>query len=131
MKPLAIAPAFAFLAACATMPDAPIVEGGPPAAAGTRVTLGQPVWAGAVAVTPLAVIEDSRCPENARCVTAGRIVVTTRIDGAGWRETVPLELGEPHVERGRTVTLVSAIPEPRAGVETAPGDYRFVFERGR
>ena len=90
----------------------------------------------AVAGTPFlitfaGVIEDSRCPENAQCVWAGRLVVLTRLDGAGWRETPELVLGETYATHGTTVTLVSGTPEKRRDTETAPGDYRFVFEGGR
>ena len=126
-------PALALLGACATAPDAPIVENGPAAPTGSLVSLGQPVTVapGRLVVTPMAVVEDSRCPENARCVQAGRLVVTTRLDGAGWRETVPLVLGEPHPTHGTSVTLVSGQPEVRAGVATPPNAYRFAYEGGQ
>ena len=92
-----IAPALASLAllsGCIVYKNAPNVDNGPPAAEGTAVGLRQPVQVGSVVATPMAVVEDSRCPENARCVWAGRLIVKTRIDGAGWRETADLTLGD-------------------------------------
>lgn len=115
------------LAACATTMDAPIVDGGPPAAEGTPVALNQPVAVGPVVATPKEVTEDSRCPMNARCVWAGRVVLTTRIDGAGWRETVPLTLGEPYSTHGATVVLIRVEPDNMTGQTIDPADYRFLF----
>jgi hypothetical protein len=86
------------------------------------------VRVGSVVATPKKVVEDSRCPENARCVWAGRLVVATRIDGAGWRETADLTLGEPKQVRGVTLALVSGLPETQTERETRAGEYRFVYE---
>ena len=122
-----IAPALALLAACAAVPGAPIVANGPPAPAGSLVALNQPVQVGTLIATPKEVIEDSRCPENARCVWAGRLVVSTRIDGAGWRETVPLTLGQTHTTHGTAITLVAGHPEARADRQVEPLDYRFGY----
>ena len=126
-KLIALAP-LALVAGCVTYQNAPIVDNGPPAPEGTAVALRQPVEVGSVVVTPMAVVEDSRCPENVRCVWAGRLVVTTRVDGAGWRETADLTLGEPAEVRGIRLALVSGTPEKQAERETPSGEYRFVYE---
>lgn len=39
----------------------------------TEARLGQTVNLGGPKVTPLAVLEDSRCPKEARCIWAGRV----------------------------------------------------------
>lgn len=117
--------AHALLAGCAASPTLDR-----PATAGSAVALGASVKVGKLLATPVAVIEDSRCPENARCVWAGRLVVSTRLDGSGWRETVPLTLGEPHATHGTTITLVSGVPEKQANAETPSEAYRFAFEGG-
>ena len=118
------------LTACATYPNGPIVDGGPVRSDG-MARLGQPTAVGALVATPQAVVEDSRCPMNVRCVWAGRAVVTTRIDGAGWRETVNLTLGQPHSTHGVSIALVSVQPEKMAGTTPSPGDYLFGFAGGR
>lgn len=115
------------LAGCAVVPNAPIVEG-TPWPAGTPVPLNQPVQLGEIVVTPKKVIEDSRCPQNARCVWAGRLILQTRIDGAGWRDTADITLGETYGTHGHVVALVSGLPEKQAERETEPGEYRFVYE---
>lgn len=38
---------------------------------------------GGLRVRPLEVLEDSRCPQNARCVWAGRLRLRVAIDGVG------------------------------------------------
>jgi len=53
-----------------------------------------------------------------------------RIDGAGWRDTIDLTLGEPQAVHATSVTLTSV--EPGRTTDTAPksGDYVFGFEGG-
>ena len=80
-----IAPALAtlMLAACSTLAGPPV------APEGSAVAPGHPVAVADLIITPLSVVEDSRCPINARCVWAGRIVVETQVDGAGWQDVLP------------------------------------------
>ncbi|AKM07122.1 hypothetical protein AM2010_1047 [Pelagerythrobacter marensis] len=115
------------LTGCAVVPDAPIVQG-TPKPEGYAVPIDQPVRVGELVLTPKSVVEDSRCPENARCVWAGRLIVRTRIDGAGWRDTADLTLGESYGTHDRVVALVSGIPERQTDSEIAPREYRFVYE---
>ena len=96
------------------------------------MALGQKVRVGDLAVTPLSVVEDSRCPINARCVWAGRLVVRTQIDGmaaeGNWRDTADMRLGETFGTHGRVIALVSGEPGKTAERETPPEAYRFVYE---
>ena len=112
------------LGACAgpALPQ-PIAEGMPAA-------LGETVRVGTMLATPRSVVEDSRCPQDVQCIQAGRVVVSTRLDGDGWSQTVPLTLGEPHAVQGTTVTLVSARPEKWSERRRPRSEYRFVFEAG-
>ena len=119
---LSIAAAIA-LGACATVPIA-----GSQVRGDGLATLGQQTRVGALLVTPQAVVEDSRCPINARCVWAGRLVLRARIAGAGWQETVNLILGESHVARGSALALVSAEPGKMAGSQPSPAASLFGFE---
>ena len=115
------------LSACAVIPDAPLVSG-TPWPQGSAVALMQPVKVGDLVVTPREVVEDSRCPINARCVWAGRLIVRTRIDGAGWRDTADITLGETFGTHGQVIALVSGVPGTVAGQETPPEAYRFSYE---
>ena len=110
------------LAACATVPAAA------PIRADGLAAIGQSTRVGAVVVTPKAVIEDSRCPINARCVWAGRLVLSARIDGKGWRETANLTRGQPYATHGARFALVSAEPGKLAGSPPSPLASLFGFE---
>ena len=119
---VALAAAFA-LSACAAVP----VPGSPIRGDGLA-TVGQSTRVGALVVTPQALVEDSRCPINARCIWAGRLVLKTRIDGTGWRETVDLTLGQPYATHGTGLALVSAEPGKMAGSPPSPPASLFGFE---
>ncbi|RYD62134.1 MAG: hypothetical protein EOP58_13675 [Sphingomonadales bacterium] len=88
---------------------------------------------GDLKVTPLKVVEDSRCPINARCVWAGRLVVRTQIDGTAsagnWRDTANIQLGETYGTHGRIIALTSGEPGKMTNRETQPEEYRFTYER--
>lgn len=110
------------LAACATM------SAGQPSRHEGPAALGQSSHVGGPVVTPLRVIEDSRCPINARCVWAGRVVLRARIaTGAGAVER-DLILGTQIPVADGTLALISVTPDRRTDLTIGPRDYRFTFE---
>lgn len=109
------------LGACATLPGGLVRGDG-------FARLGQPTRVGVLVATPQVLVEDSRCPVNVQCIWAGRVVVTTRIDGPGWRESVNLTLGKPYATHGTGITLASVQPQKTSGTRPAPNDYLFGFE---
>ena len=117
------------LGACTAYANGPIVDGVPVRQDG-QAMLGQPTRVGQLVVTPMKVVEDSRCPVNARCVWAGRAIVSTRIDGTGWRETTNMELGRPYNTHGIAIQLNSVEPGKMAGQETPPPAYVFGYTGG-
>ena len=119
MKALILPLLAATLAACATTP---------PVAAGPTARLGEVATVDGLRVRPLRVIEDSRCPINARCVWAGRIVLRTEVRSGAARTTYDLTLGEPVSHAGGRLALVAAEPGRMAGAGTEPGAYQFTFE---
>jgi len=123
MNKTILLPALALLAACANSP--PLFS-----AEGSTVAIPEGVHVGKLVAVPQVLLEDSRCPMNARCVWAGRVVLSTRIYGSDFDETVPLTLGEPYATHGTSITLVSAQPEKMAGEDIPAPNYRFVFEGG-
>lgn len=80
-----------------------------------------------VRITPLKVIEDSRCPEGAMCIWAGRLVVSVRLSSDIKIEEVSLVQGEPHRFLNKTVTLMDALPHPNIKNEDMQSQ-SFVFE---
>lgn len=81
----------------------------------TRIRIDQTATVDGPRVTPLKLIEDSRCPKGAQCVWAGRVRVTVRIDLGQRNELRDLTLGEPQQVADGTLTLVEVLPEKNAG----------------
>lgn len=94
------------------------------AAIGETADLG-----GGLTVRPLAVIEDSRCPNNVTCIWAGRLRLRANVSG----EDVELTFGEALVTAHGSLMLAAVSPGPWAEWPTTElGEkpaYRFGFRR--
>ena len=78
-------------------------------------------------VRPLEVLEDSRCPQNARCVWAGRLRLRVNVEGVGDREIIA---DEAAVETPRgNFQLVAVSPGPWTDLPQGAVPYRFGFRR--
>jgi hypothetical protein len=90
--------------------------------------LGQPVHVnGNVRVTPLRVLEDSRCPMEARCVWAGQVRLLVRV-GVGRNRTVrQITSNKPIAAGNGMLELVSVMPPKSTRQEIRPREYRFGF----
>ncbi len=104
--------------------DAALREPGVVAAAiGETADLG-----GGLRVRPLEVLEDSRCPQNARCVWAGRLRLRVAVEGAGEHEIIAGE-GQAQTPRG-AFELVAVSPGPwTEWPQEQRTPYRFGFKR--
>ena len=79
-------------------------------------------------VSPLAVIEDSRCPIEADCVWAGQVRVNVRFDIG--HETFETEMTayDPFTINGGVLTLREVAPDMSSQwAPLQPGDYSFGF----
>lgn len=92
-----------------------------------RAGLHQRVYVDGPYVTPLEVLEDSRCPMNARCVWAGRTRLTVKIDLGSRSETREIGSDKPIQVADGTLSLVEVQPDKLAGEEAKPKAYRFGF----
>jgi hypothetical protein len=121
MTRLAILFAPLLLAGCAAAP--PVEATANPARAG----IGQTVAVEGPKVTPLQVLEDSRCPKGVQCVWAGRVRIATRIDLGSGSVAREVTLGQPiHIADGE-LELVEVLPDKVADRTILPEDYRFGF----
>lgn len=82
---------------------------------------------GILFLTPLAVLEDSRCPIDVQCMQAGTVRVRTRIESELGTSETDVALGTPVTAEAETVTLIEAWPIPHSGADIADAEYRFVF----
>ncbi len=92
-----------------------------------RTPMGETAEFTAARVTPLTLVEDSRCPANARCVWAGRVRITATLSTTTSKITRELTQGEPVDFAGRTLTLVEVLPVKSTQQPLYPDDYRFGF----
>lgn len=103
-------------------------ETGEPVPAVLTAAIGQQVSAGTVMLMPTAVLEDSRCPVNARCIWAGQVRIQVVVTSGAVQQLVEYTLGTPVTVLGKTVTLVSVRPETVAGSSIPSAAYEFDFE---
>lgn len=69
--------------------------------------LGQASTLSGIAIKPLSVTEDSRCPEGVECIWAGTVKVSTQVGS----DTQILELGKSVVVGNSEVTLTAVGPK--------------------
>jgi hypothetical protein len=120
MKHLALIPLAALsLSGCMSLPDH---------SNGTAsARFGQTVNVDGLRVTPLRLLEDSRCPRGVQCVWAGQVRISVAVRGGSSVDTRELTLGQPvNVSRGE-LELVEVRPERLADRQIRLPDYRFTF----
>lgn len=118
---LLLAAIAAVLAGCATVALPPSGDGV------SRAHIGQTVATDGPRVTPLSLVEDSRCPMNARCVWAGRVRMTARIGLGSGSQTRELTLGEPIAVADGNLELMEVTPARMTNDGVKPKDYTFGF----
>ena len=116
--------ALASLSACVTTVGAET-----PLPSGDNVPLGRSAYIDGPIIRPVKVIEDSRCPMNARCIWAGTVRIKATWVRPGGDRTIDLELGKPTPLADGTIELTDVSPPRMAGEgrELKPADYRFSF----
>lgn len=107
------------LAACATMPGSPQTQ--------SATAIGQTMMIGDIGVTPLNVIEDSRCPTGVQCVSAGRVIVKTQLTSPTGDAVYDITLGQPVSFAGGGITLTDVAPTLVEGRFPAQSDYRLSY----
>ena len=110
------------LAGCVTARAAPSTEDGL-----TYARLNQTVRIGGPRVTPLKVLEDSRCPMNARCVWAGQVRLSARITTGKGTMVREIVANKPLAVADGMLTLVNVEPSRRTDAILKPRQYRFAF----
>lgn len=134
IRPIAAFAASLALASCTTPPPASSpapAASTEPASPLTYAGLGETVYVNGPKVTPLTVLEDSRCPVNVRCVWAGQVRLRIRVDlGSGSAEHEIKSRTPIRIADG-TLELADVQPErvKEGGVATdaTTGPYRFGF----
>lgn len=99
-----------------------------PPAMSQMVALGDEApLTGEVNVTPLEIVEDSRCPTFALCVQAGRLVVKVAIEHGGTVRQQTMELGSIALVPGGVVQFARASDRGAQDAPLSTSDYLFGF----
>jgi hypothetical protein len=97
---------------------------------GDNVALGQAADVGGPVIRPVRVLEDSRCPINARCIHAGDVRVLIEILQPRGKPPVEVSLTKAAQIADGQLTLTDVTPN--RGMTNSPGpkpgDYRFSFK---
>lgn len=103
-------------------------EGGVQNAATVQTRLGETVRVGNITLTPLGILEDSRCPQNVQCIQAGTVRLSVRIvSGLGTAQEV-FTLGGSVTTEAEAITLLDVAPLKNAGEVIEKSEYQFTFE---
>lgn len=123
---LLLVPGLIFAAACTTANESPEKPG---CRRMDCVAMGEPqVLSAEFAVTPLKILEDSRCPIEAECVWAGRVRMKARLDLGHESTTVEISSDEPLHINGGMLSIAEIAPDMSSEWSPLePSDYRFGF----
>ena len=94
----------------------------------TEAKLGQTVNLGGPMVTPLAVLEDSRCPKEARCIWAGRVRLSVRVTTGAGSAVRELASDKPLQVADGQLVLQGTMPPRSTQHALVPSDYRFTLK---
>jgi hypothetical protein len=97
---------------------------------GDNVALDQAANVGGPVIRPVRVLEDSRCPINARCIRAGDVRVLIEIVQPRGKSAAEVSLTKAAQIADGQLTLTNVTPN--RGMTNSPGpkpgDYRFSFK---
>lgn len=93
----------------------------------SRAGFMEAVYVDGPKVTPLELLEDSRCPADVQCVWAGRVRINAKVHLGSRDETHELTLGQSVQVADGELTLVEVNPEAKSGRNIYPEEYRFGF----
>lgn len=92
------------------------------------LALGEAAVFEGLTVTPLRVVEDSRCPADVQCIQAGTVRVQVEIVSGMGTSTDTMAIGEHVTTEAEKVTLTGVSPGKRSTADIASDDYRITFE---
>jgi len=91
-------------------------------------TLGKKIQMIGVSLTPLKVLEDSRCPLDVQCIQAGTVRLLVTIESVDQpAKQVILTLQKPFISGNKEITLVSVLPAPVSTQSAEDRKYIFNF----
>lgn len=93
-----------------------------------KADMNQKVTGVGVSLTPLKILEDSRCPSDVQCIQAGTVRVQVRLTSASGTATQEFKLGQAVTTETQIITLTEVLPAKKSTVTLKASDYVFTFE---
>ncbi len=90
--------------------------------------IDQEVSSGGVRITPLEILEESRCPSDVTCIQAGTVRIRARLISGLGEAMQEFKIGQSITTEAESVTLTEVSPYPKAGIKIKEADYLFQFE---
>ncbi len=90
-------------------------------------TIGKKVSALGVSITPIKVLDDSRCAVDVQCVWAGTVQLQILLESGLGSATSTISFERGVTTEAETVTLQKVQPAKHSTVELSPSDYSFTF----
>lgn len=92
------------------------------------LSLGETATGEGVTITPLAVLEDSRCPSDVQCIQAGRVRLRATLTSGLHTTDQIFIIGEPVTTEAEAIILLRVTPAPVSTKTINNEDYRFTFK---
>jgi hypothetical protein len=90
--------------------------------------MGQMVSALGIKLTPIEVVQDSRCPKDVQCVWAGTVQIKVSLASGSGTASQTLELGKPFTTEAEEITLTEVEPTRASTDPISAKDYLFHFQ---
>lgn len=90
--------------------------------------INQKVSSSGITITPLEVVEDSRCPANVNCIWAGTVKIKTNLESPSGKSTQIFELNKTVTTETKSVTMINVAPQTQPNIKIKNADYVFYFE---
>ncbi len=93
----------------------------------TTAKINQKILNNGISITPIKLIQDSRCPSNVQCIWEGTVIVKVKLERDSVVQEVDLEINKTITFAGQSVLLKSVSPYPKEGKKIDDGEYSFTF----
>ena len=90
--------------------------------------IGQSVTVLGEKLTPIRVVDDSRCPTDVQCIWAGTVHVSLGIVGGSGDSDMIIELGKSVTTELNSIEFTAVSPSKNSKQEITAGDYAFTFK---
>lgn len=92
------------------------------------LSVGQKIEITNLIVTLNSILEDSRCPSDVTCITAGSVMVEVTLRDSSGSGTVKLVTNDvPYQFDGNSISVTSVLPDRKAKKQISSDQYRVTF----